>query len=46
MVCDLAGLGDNPEFLRVLRSAHIESIHSQEASLDEVFIKTTGRDLQ
>ena len=41
----LKGLGQDPSFLEILKSREIISIHSQEASLDEVFIKVTGRHL-
>ncbi|WP_327150602.1 ABC transporter ATP-binding protein [Nocardia sp. NBC_01329] len=42
----LDGLGDDPAFRALLREQHIESVHSQEASLDDVFIDITGRGLQ
>ena len=35
-------LGHNPDFLADLRQRAIRTIHSQEATLDQVFIKTTG----
>lgn len=38
-------LGDNPEFLSLIRNEYIQSIHSAEATLEEVFIKTTGQKL-
>lgn len=38
----LKGLGDNQEFLELLRTETVESIHSQEATLEEVFIRSTG----
>jgi fluoroquinolone transport system ATP-binding protein len=41
----LEGLGKNQAFLDILRSREIISIHSQEASLDEVFIQVTGKHL-
>ena len=41
----LEGVGRNQAFLDLLRSGEIISIHSQEASLNEVFIKVTGRQL-
>ena len=43
---DMTGLADNNEFLNLLRSENIQSIHSEEASLDDIFIKVTGRHLQ
>jgi fluoroquinolone transport system ATP-binding protein len=36
------GLGDNVEFIQLLRSAQVKTIHSQEASLDRVFADVTG----
>ena len=42
----LETLGSNAGFLELLTQQRIESIHSQEASLEEVFIKTTGAQLQ
>lgn len=42
---ELDGLADNPKFHAVLRDCHIETIHSREASLDDVFVEVTGRRL-
>jgi fluoroquinolone transport system ATP-binding protein len=42
----LSGLGDNPEFLNLLRTRDVQTIHSLEASLEDVFIRITGRRLQ
>lgn len=39
------GLADDPEFHAVLRDHHVETIHSREASLDDVFVEVTGRRL-
>ncbi len=39
------GLADDPAFLEVLRNHHVETIHSCEASLDDVFVEVTGRQL-
>ena len=39
------GLADDPDFHSVLRRHHVETIHSREASLDEVFVDVTGRSL-
>ncbi|BBX32819.1 ABC transporter ATP-binding protein [Mycolicibacterium mageritense] len=39
------GLADDPEFRAVLRRHHIETMHSCEASLDDVFVEVTGRRL-
>lgn len=41
----LEKIGDNNEFLALLRTKEIRTIHTQEASLEDVFIKTTGRTL-
>lgn len=42
---DLSSLGNDARFLDLIRSRRIETIHTQEASLDEVFISVTGRGL-
>lgn len=42
----LAGLGSNADFLNLLSSTTIQTIHSQEASLEEIFIQVTGRSLE
>lgn len=39
------GLADDPAFHSVLRNHHVETIHSREASLDDVFVEVTGRQL-
>ena len=39
------GLADDADFHFVLRTHHVETIHSREASLDEVFVDVTGRSL-
>ncbi|WP_458127084.1 ABC transporter ATP-binding protein [Paenibacillus sp. Z3-2] len=39
------GLGDNEIFLSLIRNYSIETIHSQEASLEQIFIEVTGREL-
>lgn len=42
----LDGLGDDPGFTELLRSgAHIETMHSQETTLENVFIEVTGQRL-
>lgn len=41
----LDGLGTNQEFLHLLRERPIQTIHSQEATLDDIFIRVTGRSL-
>jgi fluoroquinolone transport system ATP-binding protein len=40
----LAGLGENADFLELLRGG-VQTIHSQEASLEQIFITVTGRRL-
>lgn len=41
----LEGLGDNSAFLGLLRGGQIQTIHTQEATLEEIFIRVTGRSL-
>lgn len=41
----LAGLGENGRFLELLRDPGIQTIHSQEATLEDIFIQVTGRHL-
>ena len=41
----LDGLGENSDFLKLLRNNPIETIHTQEATLEDIFIETTGRSL-
>ncbi|MFW5791004.1 MAG: ABC transporter ATP-binding protein [Bacillota bacterium] len=43
---DLKGLWGNQEFIELLKSDQIETIHSQEACLEDVFIAVTGRELR
>ena len=42
----LADLGRNEDFLSLIRSSELETIHTQEATLEDIFIETTGRDLE
>lgn len=43
----LDGIGENPEFLALLsNSAAIERIHTQETTLDHIFIEVTGQELR
>jgi len=42
----LDGLGEDPAFLALLRERRVESIHSQEPTLEDVFLATTGRRLR
>ena len=41
----LEGLGSNAEFLAVLRDHDVETLHTQEATLEDIFIQVTGRSL-
>lgn len=41
----LDDLGDNEDFLNIIKSERIISMHTQEAGLDEVFIRVTGKSL-
>lgn len=43
---DLRSLGENQAFLALIRDASVETIHTQEASLEEIFIQVTGRRLE
>lgn len=43
---DLKSLGDNQKFIQLLKENKIETIHSQEANLEDVFIQVTGRNLR
>jgi len=40
------GIGDEPEFLRILREEPLLSLHSQETTLEDVFVQVTGRRLK
>lgn len=42
----LAGLADNAEFLRILREGNVRTLHTQEATLENIFIQVTGRRLE
>ncbi|WP_437300183.1 ABC transporter ATP-binding protein [Sorangium sp. So ce426] len=41
----LDGLGANAEFLRILQDERVQAIHSQEATLEKVFVDATGAHL-
>ena len=41
----LSGIGGDSGFLDILRGKEIETMHTLEATLEEVFIKATGRSL-
>ena len=42
----LDGLGDDPAFLALLREATVRTLHTQEATLEDVFLRVTGQRLQ
>jgi fluoroquinolone transport system ATP-binding protein len=42
---ELNGIGENAGFLDILKNAEIKTIHSCEATLEDIFIKLTGRNL-
>lgn len=43
---ELDSIGKNPKFLELLKTQTIETIHTGETSLEEIFIKITGRDVR
>ncbi len=42
---ELDGLGHNEAFLRLLREENVQTIHTEEATLEDIFIETTGKRL-
>jgi len=42
---NIEGLAENLRFMELLRKNHIRSIHSKEASLEDIFIQVTGKNL-
>ncbi len=42
---DLKNLGSNSEFLNLINSTTVETIHTQEATLEDIFIQVTGKQL-
>ena len=42
----LADLGENRAFLKLLRQGIVQTIHTQEASLEDIFIRVNGRSLR
>lgn len=42
---DLDGIGDNTEFLRILKESEIHTMHTEEATLESIFIEVTGKKL-
>lgn len=43
---ELADLADNAEFLKLLRGGGVRTLHTQEATLENIFIQMTGRSLE
>ena len=43
---DLDKLADNKSFLNLLRTGMVQTIHTEEATLEDIFIKATGRQLK
>ncbi|MBK4732594.1 ABC transporter ATP-binding protein [Oxynema sp. CENA135] len=41
----LEGLGNNSEFLQILRDRDVQTLHTLETTLDNIFIEVTGRTL-
>lgn len=41
----LANIGENGAFFEIMKHKEIKTIHSQEATLEDVFIRLTGREL-
>lgn len=41
----LAHIGENHEFFEIMKDKNIKTIHSQEATLEDIFIQLTGREL-
>lgn len=41
----MEGLAENPDFHRVLREQHVQTMHTREASLSDVFARVTGKTL-
>ena len=42
----LDGIGEHEPFLQLIRTCRVITMHSQEATLDDIFIEITGRRLQ
>lgn len=42
----LRDIGSNAEFLALIREHKVETIHTQEASMEDIFISVTGRSLR
>jgi fluoroquinolone transport system ATP-binding protein len=44
-VFELDGLGENAAFLQLLRTEQIQTLHTRETTLENIFIEVTGRSL-
>lgn len=42
---DIEGIGSNQQFAELLKVKKVETIHTQEATLEDIFIQVTGRSL-
>ncbi len=42
---ELKGIGDNEEFLQMIKEKEVETMHTLEATLEDIFIEVTGRSL-
>ena len=43
---ELKNLAENKDFLNILKTGGVQTIHTAEATLDDIFIKATGRKLR
>ena len=43
---DLKNLAENKNFLSLLKTGSVQTIHTEEATLEDIFIKATGRQLK
>jgi fluoroquinolone transport system ATP-binding protein len=41
----LGGLADDPEFIDLLRSGTVETMHTLDTTLEDVFVQVTGKNL-
>ena len=42
----LDGLADDEQFLATLRTGQVQTIHTQETTLEEIFVRVTGKALR
>lgn len=42
----LDGLGENQAFLQLIREKNLQTIHTEEATLEDIFVKVTGHSLK